>query len=96
MVQTELALSRRSDPKTSKVSARKAVTFKSSHEGKIWTALEAAGELGVTQNEIPGLSPVQANRRFLGMAKRGLIERRIDWQEMVHIKRNGCCVWFKA
>lgn len=82
-------LVRKTDPETSKEAAVKAISFTASHEGKIWMALETAKDFGVTQRDIAGLSPVQANRRFKSMEDRKLIKRNGE-------KRNGCCVWVKA
>lgn len=94
MIQTTLfddpkLLVRSRDPQTSKVAAVKATEFRPSHEGRIWSALEAVGARGITQNEVPGLSPVQANRRFAGMSDRKLIRRN-------GIERGSCCVWIKS
>lgn len=89
MTQLSLTLYRRTDPITSREAAQRVKEFRVTHEGKIWGALEGAGEYGVTQNEVHGLSPVQANRRFADMARRGLIRRN-------GVERSGSCVWVKA
>lgn len=82
-------LARKTDPQTSKTAALKTTSFVASHEGKIWMALEIAKDFGITQRDVEGLSPVQANRRFAAMSERKLIKRNGE-------KRNGCCVWIKA
>lgn len=92
-------LARRDDPVTSHVAAAKVPAFKPSHEGLIWGALDTAGDRGVTQNEIAGLAPVQANRRFASMMRRGLIYRRFADDDEFPPKleqRDGCAVWRKA
>lgn len=88
----------RTDPLTSHVAAAKVSAFKPSHEGLIWGALETAGDYGVTQNEIAGLAPAQANRRFPSMMRRGLIYRRFADDEFPPKleQRDGCAVWRKA
>lgn len=87
-------LARSTDPSTSYDAAANTESFRAKHEGAIWGAIETAGDFGVTQFDIAGLTPVQANRRFKGMADRKLIKRKTICDQTV--KRNGCCVWVKA
>ena len=65
-MQLSLTLARRDDPETSHKAAERAVTFKASHEGRIWGALEAAGaaELRRALNRVAELTAALKNAAF--------------------------------
>lgn len=81
-----LALSRRSDPITSKVAAEKAGQFRIRHASKIYAALKEFGPM--TYKEIAkriGMEPVAVARRRKEMEENRLIE--------VYGERDGCQLW---
>ncbi len=84
---------RATDPETSKVAARRAVHFSTSHAGRILLALQSHGPRSPKELEqIVGLSVVQIDRRTIELQRMGFISvcKNADETDMV---RDGCRVW---
>lgn len=85
---TELrSLSRSTDPKTSKVAAEKAVTFKQTHIDRIYESLKVNGKMNFQEiAEKAGMRADQVWRRRKEMVDGG-------WIEVLEETRNGCALW---
>ena len=85
---TELrSLSRSTDPKTSKVAAEKAVTFKQTHIDRIYETLKENGKMNFQEiAEKAGMRADQVWRRRKEMVDGG-------WIEVLEGTRNGCALW---
>lgn len=81
------SLSRLTDPKTSKVAAEKAVTFKQTHIDRIYETLKLNGKMNYQEiAEKAGMRPDQVWRRRKEMVDGG-------WIEVLEETRNGCALW---
>lgn len=81
------SLSRSTDPKTSKVAAEKAVTFKQTHIDRIYETLKLNGKMNYQEiAEKAGMRPDQVWRRRKEMVDGG-------WIEVLEETRNGCALW---
>ena len=81
------SLSRSTDPKTSKVAAEKAVTFKQTHIDRIYESLKVNGKMNFQEiAEKAGMRADQVWRRRKEMVDGG-------WIEVLEETRNGCALW---
>jgi CRP-like cAMP-binding protein len=81
------SLSRSADPKTSKIAAEKAVTFKQTHIDRIYESLKENGKMNFQEiAEKAGMRADQVWRRRKEMVDGG-------WIEVLEETRNGCALW---
>lgn len=82
-----LALSRATDPITSKVAAEKTKEFRVRHMSKIWGALKDFGPMNFKEiAQRIGLDPAQVARRRKEMEENRIIK-------VLSETRNGCALW---